>query len=166
MLILKVSVTIIYVQVDVTTPHIVGQTMLGVVVSVVCIRMQQLPTVLAHHGCWSIRRSYCVAVSKETNCKMHVLGPIDVEISLQTDPTWLLYASVTIACEQQTHFRRRFSPSEKERSDDRKCVCCSQATATTEQKKCWELLAQNFDWFNSNFAQQVPTKRNRICKRT
>ena len=38
-----------------------------------------------------------------------------------------------LACEQQTHFRSsRFSPSEKyifrrERSDDRKCVCCSQA---------------------------------------
>ena len=129
--------------------------------------MQQLPTVLAHHGCWSITRSYCVAVSKETNnCEMRVRGPIDVEISVQTDPTWLLYASVTIACEQQTHFRRRFSPSEKERCDGRKCVSCSQATATTEQKKCWELLAQNLDWFNSNFAQQVPTKRNRMCKRT
>ena len=41
MLILKVSVTISYVQTDVTTPHTVWQTMLGVVVSVVCIRMQQ-----------------------------------------------------------------------------------------------------------------------------
>ena len=30
---------------------------------------------------------------------------------------------VRIACEQQTHFR-----SSRERSDDRKCVCCSQAT--------------------------------------
>ena len=41
MLILKVSVTISYVQTDVTTPYIVGQTMLGVVVSVMCIRMHQ-----------------------------------------------------------------------------------------------------------------------------
>ena len=38
---------------------------------------------------------------------MRVLGPIDVEISVQTDPTWLLYASVTIACEQQTHFPQK-----------------------------------------------------------
>ena len=30
-------------------------------------------------------------------------------------------ARLRIVCEQQTHFRRR------ERSDDRKCVCCSQA---------------------------------------
>ena len=44
MLILKVSVTISYVQTDVTAPYIVWQTMLGVVVSVlavVCIRMQR-----------------------------------------------------------------------------------------------------------------------------
>ena len=43
MLILNVSVTISYVQTDVTTPYIVGQTMLGVVVSVVCIRIHQWP---------------------------------------------------------------------------------------------------------------------------
>ena len=116
--------------------------------------MQQLPTVLAHHGCWSITRSYCVAVYKETNCKMRVLGPIGVERSVQTDPTWLLYASVTIACEQQTHFRSALLSLRKRGSDDRKCVCCSQVTATTEQKKCWELLAQN--WFQTlhNNSQQ------------
>ena len=40
---------------------------------------------------------------------------------------------MTVACEQQTHFRQ-FSPSKKhfqrERIDDRKCVCCSQARMT------------------------------------
>ena len=45
-----------YVQTDVTTPNIVGPTMLGVVASVlavVCKRMQQLPTILGpavHRG--------------------------------------------------------------------------------------------------------------------
>ena len=36
---------------------------------------------------------------------MRVLGPIGVERSVQTDPTWLLYASATIASERQRHFR-------------------------------------------------------------
>ena len=42
------------------------QTMLRIVASVLvvaCKRMQQLPTMLAHHGCWSVTRSYCFAVS-------------------------------------------------------------------------------------------------------
>ena len=51
------------------------QTMLRTVASVlvvVCKRMQQLPTMLAHHGCWSVTRSYCFAVSKETMCNARV----------------------------------------------------------------------------------------------
>ena len=32
---------------------------------------------------------------------------------------------LALACEQQTHFRS--SLNRRERSDDRKCVCCSQA---------------------------------------
>ena len=49
----------------------VGPTMLEVVASVlavVCKRMQQFPTMLAYHTCWSITRSYCVAVYKEIVC--------------------------------------------------------------------------------------------------
>ena len=30
------------------------------------MRMQQLPTTLAYHACWSITRSCCIVVSKET----------------------------------------------------------------------------------------------------
>ena len=51
------------------------QTMLRTVASVlvvVCKRMQQLPTMLAFHGCWSVTRSYCFAVSKETMCNARV----------------------------------------------------------------------------------------------
>ena len=48
--------------------------MLGVVVStlaMVCKWMKQLPTMLAHHACCSITRSYCLAVCKETTCNAH-----------------------------------------------------------------------------------------------
>ena len=44
---------------------------------------------------------------------MCVLGPTSVERSVQTDPTWLLYASTTIACKQQTHFRSSLLSLEK-----------------------------------------------------
>ena len=42
------------------------------------------------------------------------------------------------------------------------------ASAITEQKKCWELLAETFDWFQTlrNNTQQPPTTCNRVCKRT
>ena len=60
------------VKTDVTSPNIVGPTVLGVVASVLavaCKRMQQqLLTVLAHHGCWSITQSYGVTVFNETMC--------------------------------------------------------------------------------------------------
>ena len=38
----------------------------------------------------------------------------------------------------------------------------------TEQKKCWELLAEKFDRFQTlrNNTQQRPTTCNRVCKRT
>ena len=41
-------------------------------------------------------------------------------------------------------------------------------SAITEQKKCWELLAEKFDWFQTlrNNKQQHPTTCNRMCKRT
>jgi len=42
------------------------------------------------------------------------------------------------------------------------------ASAITEQKKCWELLAEKFDRFQTlrNDTQQHPTTCNRVCKRT
>ena len=73
----------------------VGPTMLGVVASVlavVCKRMQQFPTMLAYHRCWSITRSYCVAVYKEIVCNDRT-WPQKCWKAVQTDPTLLLYAS-------------------------------------------------------------------------
>ena len=42
------------------------------------------------------------------------------------------------------------------------------ASAITEQKKCWELLGEEFDQFQTlrNNTQQHPTTCNRVCKRT
>ena len=42
------------------------------------------------------------------------------------------------------------------------------ASAITEQKKCWELLAEKFDQFQTwrNNKQQRPPTCNRVCKRT
>ena len=42
------------------------------------------------------------------------------------------------------------------------------ASAITKQKKCWELLAEKFDQFQTlpNNTQQHPTTCNRVCKRT
>ena len=42
------------------------------------------------------------------------------------------------------------------------------ALAITEQKKCWELLAEKLDRFQTlrNNTQQHPTTCNRVCKRT
>ena len=42
------------------------------------------------------------------------------------------------------------------------------ASAITEQKKCWELLAVTFDRFQTlrNNTEQHPTTCNRVCKQT
>ena len=42
------------------------------------------------------------------------------------------------------------------------------ASVITQQKKCWELLAEKFDRFQTlrNNAQQHPTTCNKVCKRT
>ena len=42
------------------------------------------------------------------------------------------------------------------------------ASAIMEQKKCWELLAEKFDRFQTlrNNTQQHPTTCNRMCKQT
>ena len=42
------------------------------------------------------------------------------------------------------------------------------ASAITEQKKCWELLAEKFDRLQNlrNNTQQHPTTCNKVCKRT
>ena len=59
-----------------------------------------------------------------------------VQVEQQLLDEFFVISGIIIACEQQTHFRSSLlSPFEKyinifrrERSDDRKCVCCSQAS--------------------------------------
>ena len=49
---------------------------------------------------------------------------------------------------------------------DRTLLC--NASAITEQKKCWELMAEKFDRFQTlrNNKQQHPTTCNKVYKRT
>ena len=47
--------------------------------------------------------------------------------------------------------------------------CCSRLRRSrNKKKKCWELLADKFDWSQTlrNNTQQHPTTWNRVCKRT
>ena len=76
---------------DATTPNILGPTMLGVVASllaVVCIRMQQLPTMLELKCI--MERIESIRLWKA--CVMRVCGPNNVGSAEQTDPTLLRYA--------------------------------------------------------------------------
>ena len=89
--------------------------------AVVCKRMQRLPTMLglAEH------RGKVQPISLCKSCVLSVRGRNNVGRPVQTDPTFLRYAS-----------------------------------AITEQKKCWELLAEKFDRFQTlrnNMQQGVQT---------
>ena len=115
----KSHITCKTVQTDATTHNIVAPVV-ACVSTVVCERMQQLPT-------WIQPISLCKP------CVMSVRGPNIVGRAVETDPTLLRYAS-----------------------------------AITEQNKCWELLTEKFDRFQTlrNNTQQHPTTCNRVCKRT
>ena len=59
-------------------------------------------------------------------------------------------------------------PNNVERSVKRDPTLLRYASAITEQKKSWELLAEKYDRFQTlrNNTQQHPTTCNRVCKRT
>ena len=46
--------------------------------------------------------------------------------------------------------------------------CCATLRRSRNEEKCWELLAEKFDRFQTlrNNTQRHPTTRNRVCKRT
>ena len=56
------------VQTDATTPNNVGPSQVLVRHAKLLLCCLQGDYVLAHHRCWSVTRSYCFAVSKETMC--------------------------------------------------------------------------------------------------
>ena len=59
-------------------------------------------------------------------------------------------------------------PNNVGRAVQRDTTLLRYASAITEQKKCWDLLAEKFDWFQTlrNNKQEQPTTCNRVCKRT
>ena len=67
--------------------------------------------------------------------------------------TCILATYNKVACEQQTHFRSIFR---RERSDDRKCVCCSQANQKVTPKTKNRLSAEN------SLKNVTPKTKNRL----
>jgi len=130
--------------------------MLGVVASVlaeVCKRTQQLPTLLDQQ-CWELLRpcwQWCLNRGNNFQqcvdllCIVGRIQPIRL-CKLEFGSHLGAYVDPTM----DPTFLRFVS-------------------AITEQKKCWELLAQKFDRFESlrnNNSQQQATTCNRVCKRT
>ena len=103
-----------------------------------CKRAQQLPT-LSRKQCWELLRS--------CSCIMGRIQPI----------------SLCNPCVMSVR-----GPCSVGRTVQTDPTLLPYASAITEQKKCWELLAEKFDWFQTlrNNTQQHPTTCNRVCKRT
>ena len=115
------------VQTDATTPNVVAPTMLGVVARVlalVCKRLQQLPTLLRQqcwellHACWQ----WC-ANGWDLQCIVGRIQPRSL-------------------CKPSVMSMR--GPSNVGRAVQMAPTLLRYASAITEQKKCWELLAEKF----------------------
>ena len=63
------------VQTDATTPNNAGPSQVLVRHAKLLLCCLQGDYVLAHHRCWSVTRSYCFAVSKETMCNARSWWP-------------------------------------------------------------------------------------------
>ena len=120
-----------------------------------CKRTQQLPTLLAQQ-CWELLRTcwqWCANGCKNSQqcwdlqCIVGRIQPI----------------SLCKPCVMSVR-----GPNNVERAVQTDPTLLRYASAITEQKKCWELLAEKFDRFQTlrNNTQQHPTTCNRVCKRT
>ena len=76
----------------------------------------------------------------------------------------LRLVSLALACEQQTHFRS--SLLRRQRSDDRKCVCCSQATlAPTVERSVHNVnIKENDNWKHTIALCMVTLTRSFFCR--
>ena len=117
-------------------------------------RAQQLPTLLGQQ-CWELLRAcwqWCVNGCNNSQCwdLQSIVGRIQ-PISL---------------CNRCVMSVR--GPNNVGRALQTDPALLRYASAITEQKKCWELLAEKFDRFQTlqNNKQQHPTTCNRVCKRT
>ena len=106
-----------------------------------CKRMQQLPTLLRQQ-CWELLRACWQWCANGCNNSQQVwdLQCIVGRIQLISQQRWK-------SCQTDPTLLRY-------------------ASAITEQKKCWELLAEKFDRFQTLRNNSQSTTCNRVCKRS
>ena len=120
-----------------------------------CKRTQQLPTLLRQQ-CWELLRAcwqWCAnGCNNSQQCwELHyIVGRIQ-------------HISLCKPCVMSVR-----GPKNVGRVVQTDPTLLRYASAITEEKKCWELLAEKFDRFQTllNNTQQHPTTCNRVCKRT
>ena len=136
------------VQTDATTPKIVGQQiweqLRPCVGSGVQRRMQQLPTMLAYHACWSITRSYCVAVSKETMSKAR-LCPQQCWKSFKNGPNIIVLLCGDHGAKEM--LAQKFDQFQTLRNNTQQhSTTCNRGCKRMQHvhvQQCWELLTNN-----------------------
>ena len=120
-----------------------------------CKRAQQLPTLLRQQ-CWELLRACWQWCANGGNNSQRVW---DLQCIVgRTQPIGLCDPCVISV-------RGPYNVGRTVQTDP---TLLRYASAITEQKKCWELLAETFDRFQTlrNNTQQHPTTCNRVCKRT
>ena len=114
-----------------------------------CKRTQQLPTLLLLRAYWQWCANGCNN-SQQCWCLQCIVGRIQ-------------RISLCKPCVMSAH-----GPNNVGRAVQTDPTLLRNASAITEQTKCWESLAEKFDQFQTlrNNTQQHPTTCNRVCKRT
>ena len=120
-----------------------------------CKRGQQLPTLLAQQ-CWELLRTCWQWCANGCNNSQQVW---DLQCILRR------MQSISLCNPYVMSVRDPNNVGKAVQTDP---TLLYYASAITEQKKCWELLAEKFDLFQTscNNTRQHPTTCNRVCKRT
>ena len=120
-----------------------------------CKRTQQLPTLLRKQ-CWELLRACWQWCANGCNNSQQCWD-------LQCIVGRILPISLCKPCVMSVR-----GPKNVVRAVQTDPTLLRYASAITERMKCWELLAEMFDWFQTlrNNRQQHPTTCNRVCKRT
>ena len=122
--------------------------------SAACKRSQQLPTLLRQQ-CWELLRACWQWCANGCNNSQQVW---DLQcVAGRTQPTGFCDPCV-MSVRGPYNFGRTVQTDP---------TLLPYASAITEQKKCWELLTETFDRFQTlrNNTQQHPKTCNRVCKR-